>query len=32
MLTPCLSTGLEPTTYRLLQSMLGVTAHFARFP
>ena len=29
MPTPSSSTALEPTTYRLLQSTLGVTAHFA---
>jgi maleate isomerase len=32
MLTPSSNTALEPATYRLLQSLPGVTAHFARFP
>jgi maleate isomerase len=32
MLTPSSNTALEPATYRLLQPLAGVSAHFARFP
>jgi maleate isomerase len=32
MLTPSSNTALEPATYRLLQALPGVSAHFARFP
>jgi len=32
MLTPSSNTMLEPATYRLLQHMPSVSAHFARFP